>query len=1249
MTRPFLVLRSGNLVMEITSAFQGITTPLKDLYTEIHARGWEVINVDTSDGSYVAQARNPHGDTVEKTGRDAATALANVLTHIVRKEFIRQGAWTNHWADQLEPIAQAYARAPAYDPAAAGAWIELANDCAARAQQLQQQLQVEITDDPVPYSSPQEMWKDVEKNKRLMVSRAGANQHPIWTEDQVINYRLVHDVLGHAAAGGDFGWTGENLATAAHMPYLSPSAQQALFTEAIGNSAYQNYHRGWGVPKIVFLNEHLKAVQDDQNPPGHGGEPVGATLSPGPVPERRREAANGLPSVVEGGMPNFPGAQNRQYRRPLIYHAPTNTIYLGPQGGAHQDIHEGFADTIGQEHQFHSPDYTYGEWVNHEQQQFGQGQGFVNRMMGDHPVDRWMEKIYNLEPGQDEGFDELWEPHQTDSQAQDIYHRLMTSGVKRDPNYGYETGVIPPAINAVTAYGDPLDSAGTREMAHALNTDWHKFVGPDGQPDFGRMKIAVMNAMRAAILSPRKELRWNAVHYQDLSHIPHDHADPKTYWDALEQARIDHNRREGIPNPEISHKAHYEALLDFYRYYAKHHPEFSPSEVKEHADREVQIMQAEIEEKLWHETKDPEMQVLEPKVFKQLDKRLKAIVKDDRGPFLYTSAETSLAPQRYGAFIGRHAMAIAKVSRYADVLTEAALEDMRQGGSGHVWRQTVLSLQLPYVGPKIASFAWLLLAPLTSQIATVDSHIAEVLGHDPKKTNDRDYFRMERELQAGRDASGYGHLPLGQFQWAIWDGKRTGWGSHQDHSPLRPWEPVRHHSIEWPPSVGITNQNKTLFEPPEWWAMTEPYRQNEAAKWNVDIAPYYTQKSIPWANHEAEVPMQKTADWQPPEIYEVEAGRVEENQGRWLEGRRPFLYHPESNGIYVGEPGSHHGGLHRATGVPYGAYEGMLHTQDAGEYEGYGPVKWWSGPKDNAEREAIEHQLKNHFPFTQWDQEGPGIDENLDDLWTARTAAKVTQHPSGLSIIELDTAEHRPAREGVGNKFHEERRPFVYHKDDNEVIVGDPGTFHSQIDPNRQGAKGAIFDENWMDGEGARAFDVIPPHVMDAVGEHFGVTPRGADEGLSSIFSRKAPNIVELDTATGTQGQYGWFDIRRPFIYHPESNTIYMGNANSHHPDVHKAVSEAFPEHYGVGVPYPNYQGMIHNTAEVKDYNDYMGPVHWWQQPKDSDLVEETLRNHYPEINWDGGGVANYAVNEDNFDFDELWADENQGMPGLNG
>jgi hypothetical protein len=234
--------------MDITSAFRGLTTPLPALYDQIARQGWEPTKVkwDSSLGAFTAEARNAHGEKVTKTGPTDKTALGNLLVAIMRHTHMRTaaqykvGMWKTMFTDQLQPIAEAYAKAPVYDPKAAQAFKELADDSVRRFNVLKQQLQIEVVDNPEPYANAQEMANDIHQNRHFYVSRANS-EHPLWTVDQNVAFRTVHDVLGHAVSGGDFGWQGENLACAAHFPLLTPNAQNALFTECIAQTAYAAY------------------------------------------------------------------------------------------------------------------------------------------------------------------------------------------------------------------------------------------------------------------------------------------------------------------------------------------------------------------------------------------------------------------------------------------------------------------------------------------------------------------------------------------------------------------------------------------------------------------------------------------------------------------------------------------------------------------------------------------------------------------------------------------------------------------------------------------------------------------------------------------------------------------------------------------------------------------------------------------------------------------------------------------------
>ena len=91
--------------LDVTSAFQGITAPLRELMDEVHQRGWDVQKIDTKDGAYEATVKNPYGETLAKVGPDAATALGHCLVALMRQEtmrYPRTAACKKTWEPQLE-------------------------------------------------------------------------------------------------------------------------------------------------------------------------------------------------------------------------------------------------------------------------------------------------------------------------------------------------------------------------------------------------------------------------------------------------------------------------------------------------------------------------------------------------------------------------------------------------------------------------------------------------------------------------------------------------------------------------------------------------------------------------------------------------------------------------------------------------------------------------------------------------------------------------------------------------------------------------------------------------------------------------------------------------------------------------------------------------------------------------------------------------------------------------------------------
>jgi 2'-5' RNA ligase len=161
----------------------------------------------------------------------------------------------------------------------------------------------------------------------------------------------------------------------------------------------------------------------------------------------------------------------------------------------------------------------------------------------------------------------------------------------------------------------------------------------------------------------------------------------------------------------------------------------------------------------------------------------------------------------------------------------------------------------------------LLLKPTTSQLGTIDTHMLSLLGYNEADLNPRDYYRMERELAARRDAAGYGDVPLGAFQWGMWDARRTGLGSHQDHSGMKVLNPLNYDLVDWNHKGDLADENALKNDPRwQWWRDTEPAAQKVQEDWRQNVAPYYPMSAIP-----GQAPQQPEAAEQPQEGQQVQA------------------------------------------------------------------------------------------------------------------------------------------------------------------------------------------------------------------------------------------------------------------------------------------------------------------------------------------------------------------------------------------
>lgn len=165
---------------------------------------------------------------------------------------------------------------------------------------------------------------------------------------------------------------------------------------------------------------------------------------------------------------------------------------------------------------------------------------------------------------------------------------------------------------------------------------------------------------------------------------------------------------------------------------------------------------------------------------------------------------------------------------YIEELREAALEDVATGGKGFHFRD--VAMRIPGIGPKIASFAWLILMPSTSELAAIDLWMMRHLGEKGESPNDSQYFVLEDRLRKERDEL-YPGVPLGQFQWAVWDSLRTP-GEHQDHSPFRVIDPPNFRDVEWSGPGAVDRAQQQRFKPKPVNPLQMNLMSNTKSGWN---------------------------------------------------------------------------------------------------------------------------------------------------------------------------------------------------------------------------------------------------------------------------------------------------------------------------------------------------------------------------------------------------------------------------------
>ena len=167
------------------------------------------------------------------------------------------------------------------------------------------------------YSGTKELLEDIHGNKHMYVYQGGDPHDFLNKVDDVTGlnenekFRAVHDAMGHAIYGNEFGPLGEEKAWAIHQQMYSPLARLAMTAETRGQNSLVNYS-----PLNVNLKEEVAKLREMQIEARRRGDKEGERIATDAI----RDAFSGFqfapqksillpPEFVDpkyrGGMPDY--------------------------------------------------------------------------------------------------------------------------------------------------------------------------------------------------------------------------------------------------------------------------------------------------------------------------------------------------------------------------------------------------------------------------------------------------------------------------------------------------------------------------------------------------------------------------------------------------------------------------------------------------------------------------------------------------------------------------------------------------------------------------------------------------------------------------------------------------------------------------------------------------------------------------------------------------------------------------------
>ena len=135
-------------------------------------------------------------------------------------------------------VADAYEAAPEYDEKILPSYKVLIDHAVNKLypQILGKGIDIQFVEND-PYTDRDQMANDVKSNGVLKISKL-FNNHPVFTAEENLKFRAVHDYYTHIVCNQDFGLKGELKAYNTHARLAPPAALPALFTEVVGQACY---------------------------------------------------------------------------------------------------------------------------------------------------------------------------------------------------------------------------------------------------------------------------------------------------------------------------------------------------------------------------------------------------------------------------------------------------------------------------------------------------------------------------------------------------------------------------------------------------------------------------------------------------------------------------------------------------------------------------------------------------------------------------------------------------------------------------------------------------------------------------------------------------------------------------------------------------------------------------------------------------------------------------------------------------